>query len=115
MVDGRGVFFFQAEDGIRDWSVTGVQTCALPISVQAVARLLKRRPRLQPAHQIYPPEAGPAGPGHPGALAEQYRLERQRNRDGGGSGERGVGGEGGDGGGAGGEEREERGAWERVG
>src|SRR5215213_10547980 len=25
-------FFFQAEDGIREWSVTGVQTCALPIS-----------------------------------------------------------------------------------
>src|SRR5262249_60004872 len=25
-------FFFQAEDGIRYWSVTGVQTCALPIS-----------------------------------------------------------------------------------
>src|SRR5258706_2259917 len=25
-------FFFQAEDGMRDWSVTGVQTCALPIS-----------------------------------------------------------------------------------
>ena len=25
------IFFFQAEDGIRDWSVTGVQTCALPI------------------------------------------------------------------------------------
>src|SRR5437016_14656805 len=25
------VFFFPAEDGIRDWSVTGVQTCALPI------------------------------------------------------------------------------------
>src|SRR3712207_566819 len=25
------VFFFQAEDGIRDISVTGVQTCALPI------------------------------------------------------------------------------------
>src|SRR5262249_59441174 len=24
-------FIFQAEDGIRDWSVTGVQTCALPI------------------------------------------------------------------------------------
>ena len=24
-------FFFQAEDGIRDTSVTGVQTCALPI------------------------------------------------------------------------------------
>src|SRR2546427_9217996 len=26
------VFFFQAEDGIRDLTVTGVQTCALPIS-----------------------------------------------------------------------------------
>src|SRR5688500_20223503 len=28
-------FFFQAEDGIRDYKVTGVQTCALPISVAA--------------------------------------------------------------------------------
>src|SRR6266446_6389998 len=27
-----GFFFFQAEDGIRDYKVTGVQTCALPIS-----------------------------------------------------------------------------------
>src|SRR5205807_4062941 len=31
----RLVFFFQAEDGIRDYKVTGVQTCALPISVEA--------------------------------------------------------------------------------
>src|SRR2546430_14946741 len=29
------VFFFQAEDGIRDLTVTGVQTCALPISISA--------------------------------------------------------------------------------
>src|SRR2546430_9767863 len=28
-------FFFQAEDGIRDLTVTGVQTCALPISALA--------------------------------------------------------------------------------
>src|SRR5256885_9527516 len=28
-------FFFQAEDGIRDYKVTGVQTCALPILVYA--------------------------------------------------------------------------------
>src|SRR6266446_6193211 len=28
-------FFFQAEDGIRDYKVTGVQTCALPISTDA--------------------------------------------------------------------------------
>src|SRR5260370_25368340 len=33
-------FFFQAEDGIRDSSVTGVQTCALPI-LQRVSRELR--------------------------------------------------------------------------
>src|SRR3712207_7005141 len=31
------LFFFQAEDGIRDIGVTGVQTCALPISRAPVA------------------------------------------------------------------------------
>src|SRR5256885_8338853 len=31
------VFFFQAEDGIRDYKVTGVQTCALPILLNARA------------------------------------------------------------------------------
>src|SRR5204862_1477480 len=30
-----GFFFFQAEDGIRDLYVTGVQTCALPISADS--------------------------------------------------------------------------------
>src|SRR5437773_11421527 len=30
-------FFFQAEDGIRDRDVTGVQTCALPISLRQAA------------------------------------------------------------------------------
>src|SRR2546429_6830621 len=30
-------FFFQAEDGIRDVAVTGVQTCALPISTKLTA------------------------------------------------------------------------------
>src|SRR2546426_5530644 len=32
-------FFFQAEDGIRDYKVTGVQTCALPILDKAGIRL----------------------------------------------------------------------------
>src|SRR2546429_5260447 len=32
--DFRSCFFFQAEDGIRDVAVTGVQTCALPISTE---------------------------------------------------------------------------------
>src|SRR2546430_7371198 len=36
-------FFFQAEDGIRDLTVTGVQTCALPIST----RILQREVNLQ--------------------------------------------------------------------
>src|SRR2546430_11052269 len=44
------LFFFQAEDGIRDLTVTGVQTCALPISaVEAV-----HYPALEshPGHEI---------------------------------------------------------------
>src|SRR2546430_3566834 len=36
-------FFFQAEDGIRDLTVTGVQTCALPISLAFQAQELLRR------------------------------------------------------------------------
>src|SRR6266478_4515227 len=40
-------FFFQAEDGIRDLTVTGVQTCALPIAIAAApsARWRRTRPR----------------------------------------------------------------------
>src|SRR5690625_8045727 len=34
-------FFFQAEAGIRDGHVTGVQTCALPISGQPVERVFE--------------------------------------------------------------------------
>src|SRR5256885_13791717 len=44
-VDGRRCFFFQAEDGIRDYKVTGVQTCALPI--WATARDIAERLGLQ--------------------------------------------------------------------
>src|SRR5205809_2483468 len=48
-------FFFQAEDGIRDVAVTGVQTCALPISDGADARRGEiqrgRRPQSARAHQ----------------------------------------------------------------
>src|SRR6266850_5101797 len=35
-------FFFQAEDGIRDYKVTGVQTCALPISRPLWMRSLQK-------------------------------------------------------------------------
>src|SRR5256886_5244664 len=36
-------FFFQAEDGIRDLTVTGVQTCALPISSVTSATTSRNR------------------------------------------------------------------------
>src|SRR5688500_19846551 len=43
-------FFFQAEDGIRDYKVTGVQTCALPIYPVAPRRVFGtlESPRLLP-------------------------------------------------------------------
>src|SRR5256886_14439914 len=41
MTESRfGFFFFQAEDGIRDLTVTGVQTCALPILQEGAAQLV---------------------------------------------------------------------------
>src|SRR5260221_2243349 len=59
----RLFFFFQAEDGIRDHCVTGVQTCALPISGIATAPLPRwgsrgsrigvARPLRFPAHAGY--------------------------------------------------------------
>src|SRR5258707_7810429 len=56
-------FFFQAEDGIRDIGVTGVQTCALPISLavhlistdgHAALLLVRMRGDLRAAVQAYP-------------------------------------------------------------
>src|SRR5690606_40138181 len=38
----RIVFILQAEDGIRDFHVTGVQTCALPIWIEEVVNALRR-------------------------------------------------------------------------
>src|SRR5690625_5879009 len=43
------VFFFQAEDGIRDGHVTGVQTCALPIYRRPAALAGLRPARVLPA------------------------------------------------------------------
>src|SRR2546427_3684970 len=49
-------FFFQAEDGIRDLTVTGVQTCALPISPSPLSRA-----ETHPAPLRRPPQST-AGP-----------------------------------------------------
>src|SRR2546429_1737439 len=60
VLGGGFCFFFQAEDGIRDVAVTGVQTCALPIFID--------RGQLDPDAEItvYVPEL--AGSGYAGAL-----------------------------------------------
>src|SRR2546430_10741636 len=54
------IFFFQAEDGIRDLTVTGVQTCALPISrnedpkkvEQDLMQVIPREKWIQFSHQL---------------------------------------------------------------
>src|SRR5690606_40185268 len=52
------IFFFQAEDGIRDFHVTGVQTCALPILAQSVAQLFAEH-----GGRVAEPESPGPGPG----------------------------------------------------
>src|SRR6266852_3415036 len=51
-------FFFQAEDGIRDATVTGVQTCALPISTPTLERSPHRNHPRQPAPHRSPDLGG---------------------------------------------------------
>src|SRR5256885_12830764 len=48
-------FFFQAEDGIRDYKVTGVQACALPILSEFSDAALKLKPGeiSKPVHSQY--------------------------------------------------------------
>src|SRR2546430_10348706 len=54
--DSLDFFFFQAEDGIRDLTVTGVQTCALPIwrgqALEAHARYRQRDSHGVRRHQV---------------------------------------------------------------
>src|SRR5256884_7568683 len=55
-------FFFQAEDGIRDVAVTGVQTCALPISAASDVPLnfVMMSPTLRTALSAGPPGVTPS-------------------------------------------------------
>src|SRR3712207_3338733 len=81
-------FFFQAEDGIRDIGVTGVQTCALPISVQAMTggggwpMTVFLTPDGVPFYggTYFPPEDRGGMPGFPRvlrAVAEAYRSQSE--------------------------------------
>src|SRR2546429_3311205 len=64
-------FFFQAEDGIRDVAVTGVQTCALPIYAADFATQGKVMAPLQPAQRVVRDAARVATPlGKDGRAAE---------------------------------------------
>src|SRR5438552_18109840 len=64
-------FFFQAEDGIRDDLVTGVQTCALPIS--------RRAPQRAPPRQLpRQPEPLQQRPRRPEPPQRQPRSEERR-------------------------------------
>src|SRR5437764_13847057 len=55
-------FFFQAEDGIRDTSVTGVQTCALPIFLGFPDRYLVLCGRMLAPLQLKPSDLVPNHP-----------------------------------------------------
>src|SRR5256885_8411431 len=71
-------FFFQAEDGIRDYKVTGVQTCALPIYPLGRENVQDARHRNQPAAlPRHRPEPRVAALLHRGE-AERERSEERR-------------------------------------
>src|SRR5262249_23237269 len=63
-------FFFQAEDGIRDWSVTGVQTCALPISASRTSESAGRS--CSRTHT-----AGPSAPWRGRPRSEERRVGKE--------------------------------------
>src|SRR5262249_61221812 len=71
-------FFFQAEDGIRDWSVTGVQTCALPIWSPGPPPDRRRGARSRGRPDEEGGRAG-GGPGDPREAGE--RLGRRRSEE----------------------------------
>src|SRR4051794_39997264 len=66
------VFFFQAEDGIRDGRVTGVQTCALPISHSS--HRLARRGQVDPVARAGAAHRAGALSSRPPVLAEIGRA-----------------------------------------
>src|SRR2546426_7507415 len=81
-------FFFQAEDGIRDYKVTGVQTCALPISGRLDA-VLHEPPPQRTSHTIGRPRVvGKRLPALEQVLQDAQTLWQKRTLDWYGEGER---------------------------
>src|SRR2546429_5468085 len=72
-------FFFQAEDGIRDVAVTGVQTCALPIFLPSWLGRVPSTPRDldREFEVVYQPLQLPALPGM-GEASEGTKIEHAR-------------------------------------
>src|SRR5437870_13352531 len=80
------IFFFQAEDGIRDGHVTGVQTCALPIfTVSGAAALLvacgDSKPKADSTLAAAPDTVKAAVVSAPDTRSEERRVGKEsRNR-----------------------------------
>src|SRR5688500_20065147 len=72
-------FFFQAEDGIRDYKVTGVQTCALPISddVDQPPRIAARALACAAARAARPLRTAARGPLRRAARSEERRVGKE--------------------------------------
>src|SRR2546426_12450213 len=83
-VAGTCSFFFQAEDGIRDYKVTGVQTCALPISrVIVKAQAAVRKAFLNNYDSIMAGKIGRAacrGRGEISGGAGSFKKKKKRER-----------------------------------
>src|SRR5690625_6425095 len=68
------LFFFQAEDGIRDGHVTGVQTCALPISPSIAQVLAVRSVFSVWGYRLIPSRIVSGSPVEVGALAAAFAF-----------------------------------------
>src|SRR5256885_10590988 len=68
-------FFFQAEDGIRDYKVTGVQTCALPIFQVRSLATARRLSTAQATDEVLTERVE-----NTRRIADQLRVEYQKSR-----------------------------------
>src|SRR5437867_9676962 len=70
-------FFFQAEDGIRDRTVTGVQTCALPIFSPVPRQRPPHRSHVRLCSSWWPTAPATRTPPGPSARSEERRVGKE--------------------------------------